>query len=460
MLESARNPWLHRFAVIVALATIALIGLGGLVTSHGAGLSVPDWPNSYGYNMFLFPPSKWLGGILYEHTHRLLASTVGLLVVALTRWLGGSPARRPLAIVGALEMLAGLLVFLVWPSEKATGGFFTGIGGVVLLAALVWARNEAAPSPLPQLGWLAFVLVQVQGLLGGLRVVLLDAQIGIFHATLAQLFFLLLCAIALMTSRWWWESAPAPAAADGDLPSRKPSVEMESLECANALGSAQDALHSSPDGRAPRSSVVAEASIPKASRILFAAITGLILLQLIIGATMRHQHAGLAIPDFPRAYGRLWPATDPASIAKYNENRMELNAPNPITALGVQLQMMHRVMALLICIGIAIAAWRVSKAKRLGTFRDARIIGRLVYVWLALVFVQIALGAFTIWTDKAADVATAHVLGGTLLLAVGGLLCLISFRHPESARTAPALSGSTAGAPTGNALAAKAAPAS
>ena len=139
------NRWLHRFAVLTALATLGLIGIGGLVTSHEAGMSVPDWPNSYGYNMFLFPPSKWVGGILYEHTHRLWASTVGLLVVALMRWLGGSASRRPLAIVGAIEILAGLSIFILGPhlkvvlglDLKATGGFLTGTGGIVLLAALV-----------------------------------------------------------------------------------------------------------------------------------------------------------------------------------------------------------------------------------------------------------------------------------------------------------------------------------
>jgi len=51
---------------------VPVIGLGGLVTSHEAGMSVPDWPNTYGYNLFLFPISKWVGGVFYEHTHRLL----------------------------------------------------------------------------------------------------------------------------------------------------------------------------------------------------------------------------------------------------------------------------------------------------------------------------------------------------------------------------------------------------
>src|SRR5258708_21137129 len=86
------NPWLFRFAVLTAFVTFLLIGLGGVVTSHGAGMSVPDWPNTYGYNMFAFPISKWVGGIFYEHTHRLLASAVGLMttILAIWLWLGGS----------------------------------------------------------------------------------------------------------------------------------------------------------------------------------------------------------------------------------------------------------------------------------------------------------------------------------------------------------------------------------
>src|SRR5262245_6474683 len=102
--------WLHRFAWVTALVTLVLIAVGGLVTRHEAGMAVADWPNSYGYNMFLFPMSKWVGGILYEHSHRLIASTLGVLVVALTRWLGGSRARLPLGIIGVLEVAVGLVL--------------------------------------------------------------------------------------------------------------------------------------------------------------------------------------------------------------------------------------------------------------------------------------------------------------------------------------------------------------
>src|SRR5215470_1244413 len=111
MKQTSDNHWLHRFAVLTALATLALIGIGGLVTSHEAGMAVPDWPTSYGYNMFALPFKFWKGGVFYEHTHRLWASTVGLLVVLLARWLGGRQSRFPLAIIGAAEVLAGFGIF-------------------------------------------------------------------------------------------------------------------------------------------------------------------------------------------------------------------------------------------------------------------------------------------------------------------------------------------------------------
>jgi len=102
------SPWLHRFALATALATLALIGVGGLVTSHGVGMSVPDWPNTYGYNMFFFPFSKWAGGIFYEHSHRLLASAVGLLTTVLALWFFGRSARPLLRIGGGILLTLGL----------------------------------------------------------------------------------------------------------------------------------------------------------------------------------------------------------------------------------------------------------------------------------------------------------------------------------------------------------------
>jgi cytochrome c oxidase assembly protein subunit 15 len=355
-------------------------------------MAVPDWPTTYGYNMFLFPISQWVGGIFYEHSHRLVASVVGLLVVGLTRWLGGSAARLPLAIVGLAEVGAGLLLLQMSPKWSGAGHFLAGIGGVVLLAAIVWVRNRPADKPLPALGWIAFVAVQFQGLLGGLRVVLFQDELGVFHATLAQLFFALTCVIALLTSRWWRERLPTRlAAAPGDShPALKPALLLASA---------------------------------------------LILTQLVLGAAMRHQHAGLAIPDFPLAYGELWPPMDAESVTRYNQQRMEVTSYHPITAFQIGLQMTHRILAATILAAVAACAWlaRSRSASR-------KWMGSCTLVWLALILAQVLLGAATIWSNKAADVATAHVLVGALSLAFGVILCIIAMRESLAARKIVSLS--------------------
>ena len=243
MVRSTNNPWLTRFAILTAMATLGLICIGGLVTSHNVGMSVPDWPTSYGYNMFFFPFSKWVGGIFYEHTHRLAASAVGFLTVALAVWLWLKEERRWLSWLGILALFAVIL----------------------------------------------------QGVLGGLRVRWMQDELGVFHAMLAQLFFVLVSAIAVFSSRRWQNAAAQ----------NSPVYDCTRL------------------------------------RNLYAFATAMILSQLILGATMRHQHAGLSIPDFPLAYGTFWPATDPDSITRYNQLRGEATALNAITAFQVQLQMVE-----------------------------------------------------------------------------------------------------------------------
>jgi cytochrome c oxidase assembly protein subunit 15 len=347
---SKSNPWLYWFAVLTALATLALIGIGGLVTSHEAGMSVPDWPTTKGYNMFLFPINQWLGGIFYEHSHRLLASLVGLMTTVLAVWL--------------------------------------------------WLKDSRPW--MPWLGVAAFLLVVAQGVLGGLRVTLHMDSLGIYHATIAQLFFVLTCAIALFTSRWWQ-----------GLERRPPARREENSADKHA---------------------VPEAGAPLRGLVLFTTI--LIFGQLIIAAAMRHQHAGLAISDFPLAHGKLWPDTGAEAVARYNAQRVSINAENPITAFQIELQMAHRGLALAILICVGVVAWRVrssgfgqskpSRERRDGT---SNVLRRLAFVWLGLTLFQIGLGAATIWTNKAADVATAHVLVGALLLAVGALWCAIAFRE-------------------------------
>jgi len=137
---------------------------------------------------------------------------------------------------------------------------------------------------------------------------------------------------------------------------------------------------------------------------------------------MRHEHAGLSIDDFPLAYGQVWPKTDADSVAQYNLDRLSRNEM-ATTALYINMQMAHRVGAALITLAIAtatVAVWRTPGV--------APILKRWSGVWVALVLTQVALGIFTIWTDKAADVATAHVAVGALTLVLGALLTAMSWR--------------------------------
>jgi heme a synthase len=380
------DPWLHRWALLTAATTLGLLGVGGLVTSHGAGLAVPDWPNTYGYNMFFFPVSKWAGGIFYEHTHRLLATVVGLMTVMLALWLHGRGARRFLRWGGLLLAGVGIGVCLFVPGHRADGLVIAGAGLASLILGFFWPRCEPQARWLRWLGVAAVVAVVGQGVLGGLRVVLLRDQIGVVHATLAQLFFVLVCVIALFTSRWWRLSDSAVATSD---------VHTRCLD----------------SGRL------------RTMSMLFLATTLLVLGQLILGAAMRHQHAGLSIPDFPLAYGRLWPATDAQSVSSYNLHSVEVLAANPITAFQVQLQMLHRLTALCILLAVAGCAWFARRA-----FCGGDVIRKLALIWFGLVVAQALLGAATVWSGKAADIATAHVFVGALSMALGGMATAILWR--------------------------------
>lgn len=321
MARSSSNPALTVFAVFTAAATLFLICVGGLVTSHGAGMAVPDWPTTYGYNMFLFPWSQWFGtgdGIFYEHSHRLVASGVGFLTMILAAWL--------------------------WLKEERR-----------------WLR---------WLGVIAFVAVCVQGLLGGLRVTLFSQTLGIFHASLAQMFFLLICAIAFFVSGVW-----------------RRLVESER-----------------------------KVEFHRYFRPALLAATVLILCQLGLGATMRHQHAGLAVPDFPLAYGKIWPPTDAAFLEEANRKRHDHRDFSDITAGQVYLHMAHRVTACAILLLVGACAVLSRKGAR------HAMVSRMSAGWFSLIFVQALLGAYTVWSNKAADVATAHVAFGALSLVAGGLL--------------------------------------
>ena len=216
---AAFDPWRHRFTLLLAGATVVLLAAGGLVTSTGSGLAVPDWPLSFGQ---VFPPM--VGGVLFEHGHRMVAATVGMLT---------------------------------------------------LVAAFWYARRETRRS-VRALAYAALGAVVVQGLLGGLTVLLrLPTSVSVLHACLAQAFFCLVVLLAHVTSPRVLTRPPAP---------------------------------------------LQERGVPL--RWLAGAAAGLVYAQLVLGAVMRHTGAGLAIPDVPLAFGRLVPPFLSAEIAVHFAHRV------------------------------------------------------------------------------------------------------------------------------------------
>lgn len=303
--ESNWRNWrllnLHRFALLTACSTAFLIFVGGLVTSNEAGLSVPDWPTTYGWNMFTFPYSKWVGGIFYEHSHRLVASFVGFLTVILTTW--------------------------IWLKEPRR-----------------WVRRLSAA---------ALAAVIFQGILGGLTVrYFLPLPVSMAHACLAQTFFCLTISIALFTSPGWKRGLP--------LIQRQP--ERISLSALSAM------------------------------------TTAAIYLQLVLGALMRHTKSGLAIPDFPLAFGRIIP---------------------PFTSDKIVIHFAHRLGAVVVT---AMVVWTFSRIAR--SYSQYGMLFRPALAIIVLLAIQLTLGALTVWTEKAVTPATAHVAVGALVLGVSLLLTL------------------------------------
>jgi len=302
--EEGANIGLHRFALFTACCTAFLIFVGGLVTSTQSGLSVPDWPTTYGSNMFTFPFSKWVGGIFYEHSHRLVASFVGSLTVILAFW--------------------------TWVAEKRQGVRWLAVAALGAVVA--------------------------QGVLGGLTVMLLlPTSISMAHACLAQTFFCLVIAMALLTSPRWKQGLPIAFST-----------------------------------KTSRSSI----TLP----LLTAVTTGAIYIQLLLGALMRHTDSGLAIRDFPLSFGRIIPHFTTSHIA---------------------IHFSHRVGALLVSVMIV---WTFLTVRN--EYRKNTLLRRPATVLFSLLWLQLMLGAWTVWSEKAVLITTAHVATGALVLGTSVLLML------------------------------------
>ena len=302
---------LHKFSRYVAASTVLLILAGSFVTSTDSGLSVPDWPTSYGWNMFTFPPSKWVGGIFYEHGHRLIASTVGFLTIILAAWIWFADERR----------------WLRW----------FGVGALASVIA--------------------------QGVLGGITVLFfLPPAVSTAHAGLAEIFLCMTVAIALFTSPGW-----------------KAGYDV-----------------------GPDAGMGAGAPAGPQLRRLATTTTILVYVQILIGATMRHIGAGLAIPDFPWMFGHVVPDHWSAGIAIHFAHR-----------LGA-------IVVASVAIGTSIYVWL--------RHQDRPELARPATLIVFLVVIQVTLGALTVISRRDVLVNSLHVVVGALVLTTSLVLTLRSWR--------------------------------
>ncbi len=359
-----------------------LIWMGGLVTSNRVGMAVPDWPNTFGYNMWAVPWSHWLGGeaggVFHEHFHRLLGTVAGFAAVVTVMVAYGvahrPSARRRWGIVALAGLAVAVASYLFVKTISPFGyeankiiGHLVGLGGAVGITATAGWLVRNLPDPRRWVRRLTIGLlaaVCLQGLLGGLRVNFDSTDLAMVHGIFGQLTLCTGGLVALATSRWW-----------------------------------------------------ASAETTRRPKVAWPAVTLLVLCvaQLVIAAAMRHEAnvhldagTGLAVPDFPLHYGKVLPPTDAASLAAINDfRRFELQEP-AVRMVDVWLHVMHRLGAYLITLFTAFVVWQLWPIAR----RHAVFVG-------VLVLVQVALGILTVWLQKPADLATLHVAtGATLLLTV------------------------------------------
>jgi len=220
--------WVRRLSKLLVISTLLLIFAGALVKSHEVGLSVPDWPTSYGYQMFSFPLTDMIGGIFYEHGHRLIATVVGLMTM--------------------------VLAFTLYYTDNR-----------------LWLKKTA---------FFALGLVIIQGLFGGLTVLLfLPTPVSVIHAILAQTFLMVTILISYGLSK-----------------ERAVRMLNENMDY-------------------------------KVLRFPTYLVTGIVFIQLIIGALMRHTESGLAIPDFPLSGGYIIPAFNQEMLNTIQSMQFESGLP-------------------------------------------------------------------------------------------------------------------------------------
>ena len=316
-MKSSSDIWLRRFSKLTVFSTLFLIFAGALVKSHEVGLSVPDWPTTYGKQMFAFPLSDMVGGIFYEHGHRIIATIVG---------------------------------------------FFTMIQAI-------WLGFSHHPNWLKKLGFFALAMVIIQGLFGGITVLFfLPPLVSIIHGILAQTFFIMTIIIAYSMSQ-----------------ERENRVDNGMVQ-----------------------------AIRKGALLM----GGLVYIQLILGALMRHTGSGLAIPDFPTMGGMWIPTFSSEMMTNINYILFDLDLDS-VSKGQVIIHFIHRLGAVIVTgtIGYFYAKYgQIIKASQ----RSKAVFISIIVI----VIIQFSLGVLTVLSARSPYIASFHVVTGAALLGLCTLLLL------------------------------------
>ena len=320
-MKSPYHIWLRRLSKLTVFSTLFLIFAGALVKSHEVGLSVPDWPTTYGKQMFAYPISEMVGGIFYEHGHRMVATIVG---------------------------------------------FFT-------MVQAIWLGFSQEPQWLKKIGFFALGMVILQGLFGGITVLFfLPPPVSIIHGILAQTFFMITIVLAYGLS----------------------------IE------------------RSKRTEISGSSGVKRGAVIM----CGLVYVQLILGALMRHTASGMAIPDFP-TMGGLWiPTFSETMIHNINLTLFDLDI-DPVSRGQVIIHFIHRLGAIIVTGSIGFFGYKY------GSFaKENKLVFAALVSIIGIVILQFSLGAITVLSERSPYIASFHVVTGAALL--GACTLFILRTHP------------------------------
>ena len=375
--SSVSDLWLARFAKLTVAATFLLILVGGHTTTSGAGMAFPDWPLSHGS----INPHGWWEDTMQrlEHGHRYVAEAVGVMIGILCAWVWRSKWSVPWAFGGAALLALGCSLLGLSKPLVVHAALWSSVVIFLIFVSRDGARDVQPRGRVRWIALAAFAGVVVQAILGGLRVIKDPAgAIGgdagtatvfrVLHACFAQIELCLLVVVAAMVSPAWNRT--------------RARLEARSL---------------------PRIAWIAAAAV---------------FVQLVLGATMRHLGAGLAIPTFPSVGEGWWPTV--------RDSYVEINFAHT------------RVGAVVVSLSILLVAWKVFRPPGKGSY-----LSRPTALLLALLAAQVTLGMMVIWKLRPPILTTLHVVTGAGVLAT---IVLIAVRACGSA-------GATEPRPLGKSLA-------